>query len=315
MKILPAIIVNKKIEEEVEAEILKFFLKELFNPIFNILKEDLTLLNSTSILREAILSGKIYFQNNVFQGQFSAKISKELRKIGAKFDSFHKVYRIQINEIPPEFQSYIAQANVNLQKRKAHITSFLDSRNIPEEIEKISFTINYKKVLDKIDEKFKFSTKSIINITPSLTNEDKMRIATEYSENLKLYIKDFTEDQILELRELVNENVLEGYRPANLEKIILDRFQISQKKARFLAKQETSLLTAKYRQLRYEDAGFEKYIWRSARDDRVRPDHAELNGKECYWKDAPIENKSTGNKAHPGEAFGCRCLAVPVYEG
>ncbi|MEG6507839.1 phage minor head protein [Methyloligella sp. 2.7D] len=46
------------------------------------------------------------------------------------------------------------------------------------------------------------------------------------------------------------------------------------------------------------------YIWRTRRDDRVRPSHRENEGKVFAWDDPP----PTG---HPGEAYGCRCWAEP----
>ncbi|MGC6511155.1 MAG: phage minor head protein [Parvibaculales bacterium] len=46
------------------------------------------------------------------------------------------------------------------------------------------------------------------------------------------------------------------------------------------------------------------YIWRTRRDSRVRPSHAENDGKVFAWNNPP----PTG---HPGEDYGCRCIAEP----
>ena len=46
------------------------------------------------------------------------------------------------------------------------------------------------------------------------------------------------------------------------------------------------------------------YIWRTRRDDKVRPSHAANNGRVFSWNDPP----ETG---HPGEDYGCRCTAEP----
>ncbi len=45
------------------------------------------------------------------------------------------------------------------------------------------------------------------------------------------------------------------------------------------------------------------YIWRTLGDDKVRSSHAVLNGAVKLWSDSP----------EPGEEFGCRCWAEPVY--
>lgn len=46
------------------------------------------------------------------------------------------------------------------------------------------------------------------------------------------------------------------------------------------------------------------YIWRTAGDERVRPEHAQYNGTKRAWNDSP----------NPGEDFNCRCWAEPVQK-
>lgn len=48
------------------------------------------------------------------------------------------------------------------------------------------------------------------------------------------------------------------------------------------------------------------YVWRTREDEKVRPSHAANDGVIFAW-DAP---PTTG---HPGEDFGCRCIAEPYY--
>jgi hypothetical protein len=50
------------------------------------------------------------------------------------------------------------------------------------------------------------------------------------------------------------------------------------------------------------------YIWRTRRDGRVRPSHAENDGKVFAWDNPP----PTG---HPGEDFNCRCEVIRYEEG
>lgn len=50
-----------------------------------------------------------------------------------------------------------------------------------------------------------------------------------------------------------------------------------------------------------------KYIWRTARDEKVRKDHAERDGKTFDYANPP----KGGN---PGEDYNCRCWAEPIPE-
>jgi len=47
-----------------------------------------------------------------------------------------------------------------------------------------------------------------------------------------------------------------------------------------------------------------QYIWRTSRDDKVRHEHAVREGKVFSWNTSP-------EGGHPGEAYGCRCMAEP----
>ncbi len=55
-------------------------------------------------------------------------------------------------------------------------------------------------------------------------------------------------------------------------------------------------------------ANTERYVWRTQRDERVRPSHRMNDGRIFSWSDPP----STG---HPGEDYNCRCEAVPYFPG
>lgn len=58
-------------------------------------------------------------------------------------------------------------------------------------------------------------------------------------------------------------------------------------------------------QLRQEDLGIERYIWRSRDDAKVRNSHAGYDDRVFQWA-APPEG------GHPGQAHNCRCYAEPV---
>ena len=58
-------------------------------------------------------------------------------------------------------------------------------------------------------------------------------------------------------------------------------------------------------QLRQQDLGIERYIWRSRDDAQVRDSHAEYDDKVFSWDEPPAGG-------HPGQAHNCRCYAEPV---
>ena len=58
-------------------------------------------------------------------------------------------------------------------------------------------------------------------------------------------------------------------------------------------------------QLRQQDLGIERYIWRSQDDAKVRESHAEYDDQVFRWDEPPAGG-------HPGQAHNCRCYAEPV---
>ena len=61
-------------------------------------------------------------------------------------------------------------------------------------------------------------------------------------------------------------------------------------------------------QLRQQDLGIERYIWRSRDDAKVRESHAEYDDQVFRWDEPPAGG-------HPGQAHNCRCHAEPIPPG
>lgn len=57
--------------------------------------------------------------------------------------------------------------------------------------------------------------------------------------------------------------------------------------------------------------GITHYTWITKGDNRVRPLHRILHGSRQAWAQPPIVDKY-GHRKHPGEDWGCRCIAVPI---
>ncbi|CAD90808.1 minor capsid protein [Aggregatibacter actinomycetemcomitans] len=74
--------------------------------------------------------------------------------------------------------------------------------------------------------------------------------------------------------------------------------QKTEKRAAFIARDQSSKLNAALTQARHEDLGVKKYMWSTAGDERVRDSHEELDGK-VFSYDKPPE---VGN---PGHDFNC----------
>jgi SPP1 gp7 family putative phage head morphogenesis protein len=309
---------NPELIEKLEEQIEVILYDILFAPLIKSIEENRKIffnnIDNSAILK-AIRSGRIRYGNNIFTGEFNAAISKEFKQLGIKFNKRIKGYKKEINNLPVNIQVAIAQREDSYKQmaRQLVITTDKISLNIDEATKNINFDNTLEKVFADINTQFKETVADKIGINVSFTQSQIEFLSKEYTNNLKLYIKNFSQEQTQILRQKAEDIVLSGTRAKDFTKIIEERFNVSQKKAKFLAKQEISLLTSKYKQVKYNKAGISKYKW-SISNVRTRPDHKALNGKIFSYDDPPITNIETGARNNPGEDYGCNCIAIPVIE-
>ena len=115
-----------------------------------------------------------------------------------------------------------------------------------------------------------------------------------------------------EVSALVEDAHRTGMRVEALAGSIAERFSVSDSRAELIARDQVLKLNAQISQTRLRAVGVERYTWSASRDDRVRPDHEELDGQEFSFDDPPITCKRTGETNNPGEDFQCRCVAIPI---
>lgn len=298
--------------DDIEREIKRIFDKTIFDPLRVALAElGFEVQNARPIGLEAALArGEVWYFDGRIYGRFNASISKELQGMGATFDKRTKSWKLD-RALPPRYQLLVADLDIKHQRAMNAVISVLDKIDVKsvqsyrEELQEY-----YGSSAWRMNEDFLDAAKSV-TVVPEFTKEQRKIIAQDYSQNLELYIQDWCEESILDLRKDVYTNTLDGHRSGNLVKMIEKQYDVSREKAKFLARQETSLLMSKMRETRYAEIGIETYTWRGSMDEREREDHKLLEGKVFSFKNPPITNRKTGARNNPGEDFGpCRCLAI-----
>lgn len=332
-KVLRPIVHKDAYTRAVESEVLEYFREVLFMPLlielmnagvevdpqYQAIKYDETGRENaaTDAVRAALKSGRIHYADGVFSGDFNAAISRELHTFGATFNPSTKTFSIPIGQMPPQ----LTDAAVDSIARSRHLHEDVIStlaeieRNVAVSPIGLGAALSAKvdRVIVDAGRQFIQSVATQgVAIPPEFTPTMREQMTRELTQNLDLYVKDFTVDMTKELRQLVEENALNGARTDKLAKIIESRFGVTKRKAEFLADQETGLLMAKYREARYADIGVQEYIWSTSHDVRVRKDHASLDGKRFFFSAPPITNKDTGARNNPGEDYRCRCVPRPI---
>lgn len=333
------IIELKRIEEpnedydRLEKRLKEFFKEKIYIPLLISMNLPRKILKNAkpTALEDALFTGRLIYLDGQFSGKLNASLSKELRALGAKFDRRYGSYRLPENQIPIQMKQLISASQSHFDRKMASIDQKL-SELLPEEIaDQFHCADLFDKTLWKADRQFKENVKKI-SVTPELSAEQRARIAKDWQDNMRLYIKDWTKTQIKELRKEIFEQITSGARRAALIPPILKVTETIQKsheealkKAKFLAHQESRLLMGTYKKMKYEAAGSKSYIWRCVhRPHDMSPDehvkgnvrytHGLLEGKEIFWNDPPITSNPGEpiRKNHAGFDYNCRCFSRPL---
>lgn len=154
-----------------------------------------------------------------------------------------------------------------------------------------------------------------------------------YQEDMESMVQRWVHENVSKIQSIPNEYLAEvesiirwGYETKQpkvnvyrkLEKLI----GLTKSKAKMIARDQLGTLNYQMTRYEHESAGVGKYKWITKRDSRVRDSHRALHGTVHKWSEPPAEwymTKSrgivyTGRYCHPGESYGCRCSASPVFD-
>lgn len=121
--------------------------------------------------------------------------------------------------------------------------------------------------------------------------------------------------------------VVSGRRAEDIAQEILKTGQVTESRARLIARTEVARTASILTETRAKHIGSEGYIWRTSMDSDVRPaigapnfsrlntiamgSHRKLEGTFHRWDDPPVAAPD-GTKAHAGQLWNCRCWPEPV---
>ena len=276
--------------------------------------------NSLDDLHSALQRGEITFSGGSFTGNFTANVSKELRKLGAVWDRKNHTYKLKLADLPMELRSTIALSEIKFKEKLKKIDKMLAGISPAAVASSIKITDLFSSAIFKVNSDLTKTLKKI-SVAPQLTPEQRERIAKEWSNNMELDIKGWTEKEIKKLRKEVQKTIYEGNRYTTLIDHIERSYGVSQRKAKFLARQETSLLMNTFKQTRYLSLGINEYKWKCVKGTPahpVRPMHKELNDRsergEIFNFNHPPVDDPNGSRHNPGMNYNCRCYAIPLIK-
>lgn len=115
-------------------------------------------------------------------------------------------------------------------------------------------------------------------------------------------IKSISEEYLGQVEKMVATSVRSGLRVEEIAADLEDRFDVSESRARLIARDQVGKFNGQLTEARQKDLGIDGYTWRGVGDARERDSHLLLNNTKQTWDDPP-------DVGHPGEDIQCRCWA------
>jgi len=318
MKVLSPVVERPADYDPIFRMILDLFRDEIYGPIMKLIGSKAGPIQNAAysdleLLARTIQRGIIRFDRGRFRGRFSAKTSRALRSIGAQWLAKEQAYKLSRGSLPPEVLHAISISDARFAEVATRVDGLLGSIRPDKISEKLQLQKFFDRTLFKVEGRIQDTLKGL-SVAPVLNVEERKRLADEYTKNMQLYIQDFTEKETLELRKRILMTIGNGGRYEALVDEIKRSYGVSHNKAKFLARQETSLMVTKFKQIRYQAAGSDEYIWTcvaGSKDHPVRPLHKALDGKRVRWDTGAVCTPN-GERKNAGQDYGCRCYARPI---
>jgi hypothetical protein len=276
-------------------------------------------------LLAALRRGTVQYAADVVTGTFDSKLVNALRALGAEPTMFGGAiaFRLPAWAAPGWFRAEAAAAQSRAENIHKALERELDRMQERLATGMIPIPLDPSVPVEAIEEGFE-SAAAVIGITKRIPAAARAAIEERYAEQVRPFVVKATAEYIDGVHKAVTDNAARGYR---YEAIVADLHHfvgVSERKARFLARQETGLFMAGYRRERFTAAGVIDYRWSTSHDIRVRPyadekklakygDHRVLDKQIFFYEQkAPAQYMSSKKPCNPGEDFGCRCLDLAI---
>lgn len=116
-------------------------------------------------------------------------------------------------------------------------------------------------------------------------------------------------DRVYDIHNQAIEAVVSGKRSSTLKQEIMRTGEVTEARARTIARTEVGRASTAITQARSTAIGSRGYIWRTADDSDVRHSHKQMEGKYVDWSKPPTLDGMTG---HAGQFPNCRCYCEIV---
>lgn len=148
----------------------------------------------------------------------------------------------------------------------------------------------------------------------ALSRQTNSVLQSVVAENVAL-IKKIPKDYHADVEGIVMRGIQNGRDLAYVSEELGKRYEITQRRARMIARDQTNKSTGALARVKLRDAGITEAIWLHRAGPKVpRPAHLKMAGTRFRLADGCYDEHE-GRKVMPGELVNCGCACYPVIPG
>jgi SPP1 gp7 family putative phage head morphogenesis protein len=159
-------------------------------------------------------------------------------------------------------------------------------------------------------EKWQASVRSTlgIDIAAVVREEDIAELVQAALRRNAALIRSLADDVVARVERATYDAILQGKTAKQLRDDLTHQFGVADSRAKLIARDQTAKLTSDLNRIRHQQAGIDRYVWSTSKDERVRPRHQKLDGREYAYS----EPTGAEDGLPPGKPIQCRCVARAV---
>ena len=162
-----------------------------------------------------------------------------------------------------------------------------------------------------------------LNLDEVVIDKRAKKIAEDYTYNMDYWVKNWKAKEIATMRRDLLDMVQSGARTDTIKKYFKTRWGIAERKAEFLARNESGIASSVLKATHYQDMGCTHFKWLRSTSKEKRELHLEyaketgnqygIGGTNIFaFDNPPIIDERTGQRGLPQETYNCSCNLVGI---
>ena len=162
-----------------------------------------------------------------------------------------------------------------------------------------------------------------LNLDEVVIDKRAKKIAEDYTYNMDYWVKNWKAKEITVMRRDVLEMTQNGARTETIKKYFMNRWGIAERKAEFLARNESGIASSVLKATHYQDMGCTHFKWLRSTSKEKRELHLEyaketgnkygIGGTNIFaFDNPPIIDERTGQRGLPQQTYNCSCGMVGI---